>query len=188
MQMRRTLFIGLGNPGEEYAGTYHNVGWELLDFLKEKLEERYGPAPEENGKNFRFRAYGDFRLVYPDTYMNLSGEAVKAALAWFDRQPVDAAIFQDDSDLAIGEYKIGPLFGSGDAGHRGISSVMSSMPSGDDPGSVRVRIGIRDPLEKNGERPRRKAGDFVLKKISKNDREKLSAVFQELVPEFLGAD
>jgi PTH1 family peptidyl-tRNA hydrolase len=185
MQMQRTLLIGLGNPGEEHAGTYHNVGWELLDFLKIKLEESYGPAPLQKGKKFHFRTCGNFNLIYPDTYMNLSGEAVKAALAWFHKKPEDAVIFQDDSDLTLGEHKSGPLSGSGDAGHRGISSVMSSIPPTGEPESLRVRIGIRDPRENNGEHPRRKAGDFVLKRISKEDQEKLREVFRELSLEFI---
>lgn len=190
MQMQRTLLIGLGNPGEEHAGSYHNVGWELLDFLKIKLEEKYGPAPLQKGKNFHFRTYGDIHLIYPDTYMNLSGEAVKAALAWFHKQPEDVVIFHDDSDLAVGEYKAGLLSSSGDAGHHGISSVMGSVDSAVDSAEgsaiLRVRIGIRDLQEKNGEHPRRKAGDFVLKRISKEDREKLREVFQELSLKFAG--
>lgn len=180
MQMQRTLFIGLGNPGDEYAGTYHNVGWELLDFLKEKLEERYGPAAMQKGKNFHFRTYGDIHLVYPDTYMNRSGAATIEALKWFSKEPEDVVVFHDDSDLAVGEYK---ETGDGAAGHHGIESVLEALR---DTSFPRVRIGIRDPLEKNGERPRRKAGDFVLKKISKEDQKKLLDVFQGLYSKFIG--
>lgn len=178
MQMQRTLLIGLGNPGEEHAGTYHNVGWELLDFLKEKLEEKYGAATLQKGKNFHFRTYGDIHLVYPDTYMNHSGAAIIEALKWFNKEPGDAVIFHDDSDLVVGEYKES---GGGAAGHHGIESVLETFKDASFP---RVRIGIRDPREKNGERPRRKAGDFVLKKISKEDAEELSEVFRKLSMEF----
>jgi PTH1 family peptidyl-tRNA hydrolase len=177
--MQRTLLIGLGNPGETHAGTYHNAGWEALGFFKEKLEEMHGPAAEQKGKKFHFRTYGDMHLVYPDTFMNRSGEAIKAALAWFHKGPEDAVIFHDDSDLAVGEYKESS---GGAAGHHGIESAMEVL--GDVP-LLRVRIGIRDPREKSGEHPRRKAGDFVLKRISKEDREKLTKVFQELSERFL---
>lgn len=176
---KRTLLIGLGNPGEEHAGTYHNAGWEILEFFEEKLEKIYGPAPLQKGKNFHFRTYDGLNLVYPDTFMNRSGTAVKAALAWFHKQPEDAVIFHDDSDLALGEYKEA---GGGSAGHHGIESIFEIL--GDVP-LLRVRIGIRDPLEKSGEQPRRKAGDFVLKKISKEARVKLNEVFQELSGRFL---
>ena len=182
MQMQRTLLIGLGNPDEEHAGSYHNVGWELLDFLKEKLEEKYGPADAKDGKGFHFYQYGMYCLIYPDTYMNLSGEAVKAALAWFHKRPEDVVVFHDDSDLALGEYKEAGE-GGGTAGHHGIESILKTL--GNIP-ILRIRIGIRDLQEKNGEHPRRKAGDFVLKRISKEDREKLRGVFQELSLKFVG--
>ena len=180
MQMQRTLLIGLGNPGEEHAGTYNNVGWELLDFLKVKLEEKYGPAPLQKGKNFHFRTYGDLHLIYPDTYMNRSGAAIIEALKWFDKEPEDAVIFHDDSDLAIGEYREAD---GGAAGHHGIESVLEAFQ---DTAFPRVRIGIRDLREKNGEHPRRKAGDFVLKRISKEDDEKLQEVFRELFLKLAG--
>lgn len=179
MQMQRTLLIGLGNPGEKYAGTYHNAGWELLNFLKIKLEEKHGAANVKDGKGFHFYQYGDLSLIYPNTYMNLSGEAVKAALAWFHKRPEDVVVFHDDSDLAVGEYKETE---GGAAGHHGIESILEAV---NDSPVLRVRIGIRDPREKSGEHPRRKAGSFVLKPISKSDQEKLEGVFQELSDKFL---
>jgi PTH1 family peptidyl-tRNA hydrolase len=180
--MQRTLFIGLGNPGEEHAGTYHNAGWELLDFLREKLEKKYGESPVKDGKGFQFRQYGEYSLVYPDTYMNRSGEAVKAALAWFHKQPEETVIFHDDSDLAVGEYKEAS---GGAAGHHGIESIFETV--GDIP-LLRVRIGIRDPREKNGDHPRRKAGEFVLKNISKDHKEELNKVFEDIAAKFLSRD
>lgn len=191
--MRVKLLIGLGNPGDAYADTYHNAGWEILEFFKKKLEERYGPAVAKAGKDFRFYQYGPYHLIYPDTYMNLSGEAVKSALSWFGEHPESTVIFHDDSDLAFGEYKTGPLFESGDAGHRGVSSIMGSIGNGGaDPvgGSeaaaiTRVRIGIRDPLEMSGERPRRKAGDFVLKRMSEAELGIMEVLARELSETFL---
>jgi PTH1 family peptidyl-tRNA hydrolase len=179
--MERTLLIGLGNPGEKYAGTYHNVGWEALDFFGALLEKNRGPAPEERGRDFRFRKYGRLRLVYPETFMNESGRAVIQALEWFGKTPDEAVIFHDDSDLAIGEFREGA---GGSAGHRGIDSVIRELP---DSPVLRVRIGVRAPLEKSGGRPRRKAGDFVLQKIRPADLEVLNRdVFAKLAERFLG--
>ena len=183
--MQAKILIGLGNPGDAYAGTYHNAGWEILDFFKKNLEERYGPAAAKSGKGFHFHQYGPYHLVYPDTYMNLSGEAVKSALAWFGGHPLQTVIFHDDSDLALGEYKAGLLSQSGDAGHHGISSIKGAASGTEAAAITRVRIGVRDPLEISGERPRRKAGVFVLKRMSKTDRERLEKVFQELTERFL---
>lgn len=173
------LLIGLGNPGEEYAGTYHNVGWEILNFFQEKLEKKYGPAALEQAKDFHFKRYGNLCLVYPDTFMNRSGQALKRALAWFDDKPEEVVVFHDDSDLAIGEYR---QAAGGAAGHHGIESILNTLP---DQAVLRLRIGIRDPREKAGDRPRRKAGDFVLKKISAKDLQKLRTdVFQELAERY----
>lgn len=172
--------IGLGNPGEKYAGTYHNAGWEILDFLKTKLGEKYDGGGAKGGKGFHFYQYGETILAYPDIFMNRSGEAVRSALAWFKKQPEDVVVFHDDSDLAVGEWREAT---GGAAGHHGIESILESMSGS---GILRVRIGIRDPREKKGEHPRRKAGEFVLKKISKEDREKLESVFQELAERFMG--
>lgn len=178
---KKTLFIGLGNPGEKYSGTYHNVGWETLRYFQEKLEERHGTgAAMEKGKDFHFQRYGDICLVYPDTFMNRSGEAIEHALAWFGKRPADAVVFHDDSDLAIGEYREAT---GGAAGHHGVESIFNSI--GDAP-ILRVRIGVRDPLEKSGEQPRRKAGDFVLKKMRAEDMEALRTnVFEKLAARFL---
>lgn len=177
--MSKTLFIGLGNPGDEYAGTYHNVGWEFLDFLQEKLQAEHGAAPAKQGKDFHYYQYGGYSLVYPDTFMNRSGTAVKHALEWFRKGPEEAAVFHDDSDLAVGEYR---ETDGGAAGHHGIESIFEEL--GDAP-LLRVRIGIRHPEEKSGGRPRRKAGEFVLHRISPADREKLKTVFEELAAKFL---
>ena len=177
--MARSLFIGLGNPGEEHAGTYHNVGWEFLSFLKEKLEADYGVSEAKEGKDFHFFQYGEYRLIYPNTFMNRSGAAAKAALEWFHKSPEEAVVFHDDSDLAVGEWRESD---GGAAGHHGIESILATI--GDTP-LTRVRIGIRHPEEKSGERPRRKAGDFVLKKISAADRERLQQVFEDLATRFL---
>jgi PTH1 family peptidyl-tRNA hydrolase len=177
------LLIGLGNPGEEYNSTYHNVGWEALRFFEAKLNERYGAADLQKGKNFHFKKYGteigDRYLVYPATFMNNSGEAVKAALEWFGVRPEDTVVFHDDSDLAIGERKEAS---GGAAGHHGVESILKFL--GDAP-LLRVRIGIRDPREKTGEEPRRKAGEFVLKRIRPEDARKLEEVFGKLAETFL---
>jgi peptidyl-tRNA hydrolase len=134
----------------------------------------------EKGKDFHFLKYDSACLVYPDTFMNESGRAVENALAWFKKSANDAVVFHDDSDLALGEYKDAA---GGSAGHRGVESIFAVMG---ETSILRVRIGVRDPLEKSGEQPRRKAGEFVLKKMRAEDLEKLRTdVFENLAARFL---
>ncbi len=99
------LLVGLGNPGERYRGTRHNLGWEaLLLIIRE-----YGLSA--GGSRFKGR-YGDGRVgkhkvgwLMPDTFMNLSGESVGAALRYFKLEPEDVIVFHDDLDLVPGFNK-----------------------------------------------------------------------------------
>ncbi len=144
------IVVGLGNPAAEYGRTYHNAGHLLLDFLAGG-EEKWKKADL-----FRYVRHNDLILAKTDAFMNESGKATKKILSYFKLEPGDMAIAHDDSDLMIGEYKI--QFGRGSAGHRGVASVLSALKTRD---FGRIRIGVRAPQEQS----RKKAGDFVLKKI-----------------------
>lgn len=176
-EKEKLLIIGLGNPGEEYVSTYHNAGREALDFIHRNKTNESGLSLVQDGKDFRFARIENAILIWPDTFMNLSGKAFESALRWFDVKPENTVVLHDDSDLAIGEHRNG---GGGAAGHHGIESILEKLGSGS---LRRIRIGVREPMEKTGEKPRRKAGDFVLKKISPEDKEKLQVVFKEIMEE-----
>ena len=157
------VLAGLGNPGEEYRETYHNVGALFLDFLKGSRDwQRPGRKP------FKYSLLNKFVLVQPLTYMNESGQALSSALSYFKIKPENLVVAQDESDLPLGEYKISKNRGA--AGHKGILSV--SMELGESE-FTRIRIGIRKTSGK--------AGDFVLKQITKTDKEKLYLVFGEIL-------
>lgn len=155
---RFKLIAALGNPGAEYAGTYHNAGMMALDAL----------LPEAHFKQmdgqWSYTKEGGTVFVKPLTYMNESGRAVRAAADYFKIAPDEILIVHDESDLPLGECKL--QFGRGAAGHNGINSVIQELGTQD---FWRLRIGIR---KEEG-----KAGDFVLKPMAKKDRE---AIYEAL--------
>ncbi len=175
------IVIGLGNPEPSYKNTYHNAGKLMADRLLEKL---YGAGLAE-AKNFRKKIFGKFEsckagglaLVKPTNYMNENGKAAKAALKSFGAKPDSLLVAHDDSDIEIGKYKIS--FGSGSAGHKGVQSVIDNIASKD---FWRLRIGVGNP-EKTG---KVKAGEFVLKKISAEDRKLMDSAFDAAIAEISG--
>lgn len=162
------IIVGLGNPVTEYGGTYHNAGHLLLDFLAGSNAEW------KKTDLFRYIRQNDLILAKTDVFMNESGKATKKILSYFKLKPGDMAIAHDDSDLMIGEYKI--QFGRGSAGHRGVASVLSVLKTKD---FGRIRIGVRAPQEQS----RKKAGDFVLKKIGPRESTLLKNVFATIALE-----
>lgn len=134
------LIVGLGNPGKEYAGTRHNIGFMVIDRLAAVL----GVAVE--GKMFKaLVGQGLINgekvvLAKPQTYMNLSGEAVGALLHWFKLSPADLLVIYDDLDLANGKLRLRP--GGGSGGHKGVQSIIQALQTDS---FNRVRVGIGRP-------------------------------------------
>jgi PTH1 family peptidyl-tRNA hydrolase len=137
------LWVGLGNPGPEHARNRHNIGFMAVD----AIAARHGFAPWRT----RFRGLvADGTLagrkvlaLKPQTWMNLSGESVQAAMAFF-RLPLDAVtVFHDELDLAAGKVRVKK--GGGNAGHNGLRSITQRCGG---PDFWRVRLGIGHPGEK----------------------------------------
>ncbi len=173
--MKHSIIVGLGNPGEEFAGTFHNAGVMALAALAKRYTEATSGdtdmAFKKHSDIFSYAKVGGVVFVRPLVFMNESGVAVREALKTFSAEPSDLVVLHDDSDLPLGEYKHSD--GGGSAGHKGIQSIIDHIGT---PDFTRVRIGIRNPHEGS----RQKAGSFVLKKISKDDEAKLDAVFQTI--------
>jgi PTH1 family peptidyl-tRNA hydrolase len=161
-----SLIVGLGNPGNEYEGTYHNVGWSMVDVLAAGTSFR-GPR----GKRFSFvRLLGGIPVVKPRTFMNESGSAAKEALTFFSlRTSSHLLVIHDDSDLPLGTWKL--QFGRGAAGHKGVASIIATLGTKD---FWRIRVGIRPP-ERSG--ARQKAGAFVLARPSGKKAALLTAAY-----------
>ena len=135
------LIVGLGNPGPQYANTRHNCGFMVVD----QLAERWG-IPLALEKQFQgsygegFALGGKRRLLKPATYMNRSGEAVRAVLDWYKLDPRSVLVVYDDADLPLGRLR---LRGSGSAGgHNGMKSVIQHLGSEAFP---RLRLGVGRP-------------------------------------------
>ncbi len=153
------LVAGLGNPGPEYAGHRHNVGFRVLDVLARRL-----------GAGFRSKFHGEFAqveargqkiaLLKPMQFMNLSGHAVRDAARFFQIGPADVLVVHDELDLDFGVVRL--KLGGGAAGHNGLRSVTESLAT---PDFARVRFGIG--------RPRGKGADYVLSDFARPEREAL---------------
>jgi len=167
------LIAGLGNPGRDYRWTRHNVGFLLVERLAEKngidLAKRGLKSIYGRGKIGR----KDVILAKPQTFMNLSGEAVQRLLRFFKIPPEDLIVLHDDLDLPLGKIRIRLQGGAG--GHKGIKSIIESL--GVDV-FVRFKVGIGRP-GKAGQDP----ADFVLEPLSGGEREE----FKEMVNRNAGA-
>lgn len=166
-----SLIVGLGNPEKSYEKTYHNAGALYLAHLA-SLHAKDLP-PFERAKTFAHGVMGSKTLIRSFAPMNESGSAVAAAVKYFNKKPESLLVIQDDSDLTLGTYKLS--FGRGAAGHNGILSIMTALRTKD---FWRLRIGIRPP-SKDGE-ARKKALDFVLKKINPPAMLTLESTFKEI--------
>lgn len=153
------LIVGLGNPGAQYAGHRHNVGFVAVD----AIAERWGFQPERakfQGIARDGRLGGDKALILkPMTYMNESGRAVGEALRFFKLAPEDVVVFHDEIDLAPGKLRV--KAGGGHAGHNGLRSIEAHIG----PAYRRIRIGVGHPGHKD-----RVAG-YVLHDFSKADQD-----------------
>jgi PTH1 family peptidyl-tRNA hydrolase len=162
------LVVGLGNPGDEYARTRHNVGAEVVEILA----QRHG-ATLKKGKE---RARVDqvrigsslVALAIPLTYMNESGMAVAPLVRRYGVEPEQLVVVQDELDLPVGTLKVKQ--GGGLAGHNGLRSIKAHLHSD---AFLRVRIGVGKPVSKEH------GADHVLKKFSKRERSEIDVVLQE---------
>ena len=127
------LLVGLGNPGQEYVFTRHNMGWAAADYVAQKLSLG-NPVSKFKSEFWRAR---DFILMKPLTYMNLSGRAVREAFDFYKLEPSDVLVIYDDIALPYGQLR---LRGKGSAGgHNGLASIISCLGTLEIP---RLRIGI----------------------------------------------
>jgi PTH1 family peptidyl-tRNA hydrolase len=152
------LIVGLGNPGPEFKNTRHNVGWQALDYLREyfdlpkfKLDKKLRAEISKN-KNII--------LAKPQTFMNNSGETVKAIKKYYKIKISDIIVIRDDVDIEIGKIK--SKKGSSGAGHKGIQSIIKNLKSND---FWQIKIGIANEMI----RTKIPTEKFVLQKFTKED-------------------
>lgn len=167
--------VGLGNHGERYQGTRHNVGWLVSDYVREKANfSSLAPDNAMSGRVSEGRiADNSVRMLYPDTFMNNSGAAV---VKFVPRAEVEhLLVIHDDIDLPLGEIKLSK--GRGDGGNNGIKSVIEKLGTKD---FIRIRVGIAPRSFWTGEVKRPKGGGplerFVLKPFTRSEAPKLEEV------------
>ncbi len=165
------VVCGLGNPGRRYACTRHNVGFMAVETFARLMELSWTERWSARVARVSFRGQ-DLLLVEPQTFMNLSGEAVGPVMR-FHRIPVtDLLVVHDDADLPLGRVLV--RAGGGDGGHKGVRSVMEGVGSAD---FARVRVGIGRPAHLAGEG----LTDHVLSGFSEDERDLLDTALSRAV-------
>lgn len=162
------LFIGLGNPGTKYAGNRHNIGFMALDRIA--ADHGFGPWRRAFHGLVAEGRLGAERvmLLKPETFMNLSGQSVQAAMTYHKIAPADLVVFHDELDLAPGKLKV--KVGGGHAGHNGLRSIHGHI--GEAYG--RVRLGIGHPGHKDA------VAAYVLHDFAKADQDWLEPLLTGL--------
>ena len=162
------LVVGLGNPGDEYRGSRHNVGADVVELLAERHGARLRKRKE--------RALVDevtidgrrVALAVPLTYVNDSGLAVGALVRRFGVSPEQLVIVHDELDLPVAQLKV--KSGGGLAGHKGLRSIVAHLHSQD---FQRVRIGVGKPESKE------RGADHVLNRFGKRDRTEVDVTVEQ---------
>lgn len=168
------IIAGLGNPGEEYAGSRHNVGRDFVFAIaaKEGIEE-WRQDKKVRGLLAKGVLGGKKAIfVLPDTYMNLSGGSLKTLVPSI-KAAQGLVVIQDDLDLPLGSFKMS--FGAGSGGHKGIESIQKALKTKD---FTRIRVGITpaSPSGKLRKPDHKKIVDFVVGRFRKPEQEVLKKV------------
>nr|WP_253276327.1 aminoacyl-tRNA hydrolase [Synechococcus sp. PCC 6312] len=159
------LIVGLGNPGEKYAQTRHNIGFRVIDALAQAWHISLTSQSKFHGLLGEgiIPGQGKIRLLKPTTYMNQSGQSLRAVLDWYKLPLNSILVIYDDADLALGRVRI-RLSGSA-GGHNGMRSIISHGGSEEFP---RLRVGIANEFRLNQKGPR-DAVPYVLANFSSDD-------------------
>lgn len=180
------LIVGLGNPGEKFINTRHNLGFEVVDGLKRKLES------SNKNQELSWKKEGGFKaeiirlqhnsdsliLAKPQTFMNLSGMAVAAIANFYKIKPEEIIVIHDELDLPLGHIKI--RTGGSDAGHHGIESVIKILGTEK---FIRVRLGISNWHAISGEHKHASfnAEKFVVENFLPNEKSKVKAMVKRAI-------
>lgn len=154
------LIVGLGNPGDQYAKTRHNIGFRVLDSLQLDFHK---------GFQGLYAKSGDLIYLKPQTFMNRSGDSVLAALSFHKIKPEDLLVIHDELDLPFGTIKFKKS--GGHAGHNGLRDIMRLIG----PDFNRIRIGIGKPENKN------QVADYVLSPFSSLEESQLPDLIEQAV-------
>lgn len=165
------IIAGLGNPGDKYKDTRHNIGFTALDMISECYSFSWSnktkfKAEIASGES----SFGKILLCKPNTFMNLSGESILPLLSFYKTKPESLIVLHDDIDLPFGtlKYKLAGSHG----GHNGLRSIDSKIGTN----YHRIRIGIGRP-----DNPGHEVSDFVLGKFSSEEEDFLKKILAQLI-------
>jgi len=160
------IIVGLGNPGREYRKNRHNIGFMVIDALAKRLNSSLGRVHFQSLISTADYLSNKLILAKPQTYMNLSGQAVASLIRFYKVPLTHFLVANDDLDLPFGTIRIRPMGGSG--GQRGVNSIIEYLGTRE---FQRLRLGIGHPPGHMD------AADYVLKDFNKDE--------EEMLPEFL---
>jgi PTH1 family peptidyl-tRNA hydrolase len=166
------LIVGLGNPGDEHKEDRHNAGFWFVDALAKQLNTRFETEKRFHGKVAKAKWDGeDLFLLKPNTYMNLSGQAVGALCRFHKITPHDVLVVQDELDLKPGTARI--KLGGGTGGHNGLKDIQAHLNT---PEYWRLRLGIGHPRDLAAAgAPTMDVADYVLRRPLQAEQRQVDA-------------
>ena len=166
------LLVGLGNPGDDYELTRHNIGFLTLDDFVDKTDGMENWMLKKDLKcQLSSGRIGDCRIIAikPTTFMNLSGESVQSVVNFYKISPDNIMVIHDDLDVDFGQIRL--RRGGGSAGHNGIKSVSKYI--GEEYGRIRIGVGPKNPSRITSE-------SFVLQNFSEDELSQLPNLTREV--------
>lgn len=180
------LIVGLGNPGEKYKNTRHNIGFMALDAILSKFEpaeKTYWEEKKDLKSNIKFlstntksqppTANRQILLAKPTTFMNNSGFSVAKVLNYYKTPTEDLIVIHDDLDLPFGKIRV--RFGGSAGGHHGVESIIEQIKTDK---FLRIRLGIGSDA-RQARLDKRNTEEYVLSNISSNERGKVKSMIRE---------
>lgn len=161
------LIVGLGNPGSKYENTRHNIGFMFVDYLADRYNTSF--TTKKNYQYAEINVGGEkVILLKPQTFMNLSGEAVKIICDFYKLTNEDILVIYDDLDMSFGKLRV--KFNSSSGGHNGIKNIISHLHTQE---FMRIKVGINNEYKRD-------VKTFVLSKFSKEEIKQVSDIFYKV--------
>ena len=174
--MNEIYLIGLGNPGKKYLNSRHNIGFLLLEKLSKKYNSNFLSKDKLKSSCSEFKINNStYRLFLPNTFMNSSGDAVRAIVEWYKINLDQIFVIVDDKDLPLGKIRFRKKGSSG--GHNGLKSIIEKLQTQN---FNRIRIGIGSPTLTEGNN-KYKTISHVLGNISLEEKSILDKVYKRVI-------
>ena len=175
--MKEIYLVGLGNPGKKYAKSRHNIGFLLLESLSKKYNSNFLLKEKLKSSCSEFQINNStYRLFLPNTFMNNSGDAVRAIVDWYKINLDQIFIIVDDKDLPLGKIRFRKKGSSG--GHNGLKSIIENLQTHN---FNRIRIGIGSPPLVKSNNNNFNTISHVLGNISLEEKSILNQVYKRVI-------